>query len=136
MECALRLRLLAIVAIIRSIIEDRIARANNTRTQTQNVAELVVGPKTIDAFRSPVRRVLGEGGSGWHGPADLLEISPDNSKAIVKWQGMPPLLPISHIPKHIGYIQTLLLHYESPTHFNYHSSLIQYHLSSQTHGYC
>ena len=122
MERVLRLRLLAKDAIIQTIIEDRIARANNTRTQTQHVAELVVGPKTRDIYRSPDRRVLGQGGSGWHGPADLLEVSPDNSKAIVKWQGMPLLLPIRHIRKHIGCIQTLLTHYQQPSHFIYNNN--------------
>ena len=65
------------------------------------------------------RRTLGKGDTGWHGPADLLEISPDKSKAIVVWQDMPLLLPIRHIRKHIGFLQQLYTYNQFLHHTDY-----------------
>ena len=137
MECALRLRLLAKDSIIQSIIEDRIARANNTRSQRIDTNDLQIGQKTIDIYRAPDSRTLGKGGTGWHGPADLLEFSHDNSKAVVVWQGMPLLLPTRHIREHICYLQTLLTHYTHTPHLTHQSSSNTTNcLTSQINGHC
>ena len=127
MDCALRLRMMAKGATIQSIIEDRIARANNTRSQQVNTSELKVGSKAIDIYRMPDsrRHTLGKGDTGWHGPADLLEIPPDNSKAAVVWQDMPLLLPSRHIRKHIGYLKQLHV-YHNHSNKSQNQATLQY----------
>jgi hypothetical protein len=54
----------------------------------------------IDLFREPESK----DDLGWRGPGVLLKVMPDNSKAIVEWNGYPYLLPMRFLRPHIGLV--------------------------------
>ena len=104
-ETSIRLRMAAKDAINQSIVEDRIAKAHNTRVQQprpEDAARLTEGAK-IDLWREPDSK----DDPGWRGPADLVKnYAPDN-KAIVVWRGYPMLVPLRHIRPHVGFVWLL-----------------------------
>ena len=95
-ERAVRLRLIAKSMIMQGIIEERIARANRTRVEKQDLKALKESD-TVDIYRLPDRKDQ----SGWRGPADLLKIS--DGTAIVVWNGLPYIISLRHVRQHIGY---------------------------------
>ena len=102
MEVALRLRLLAEDAILQSVVEDRIARAHNTKIQQhrpEDRAKLVDGAK-VDLWREPDAK----DDPGWRGPAELIKAYPDGAKAVVNWRGHIMLVPLRHLRPHVGFV--------------------------------
>ena len=97
-EGAVRLRLLSLAQTQKAIIEDRFNRANHTHTYDMDPGDFVEHQTRLDIFRLPDNKDE----SGWRGPADLLEIDYHNGAAIVKYQGVPYLIPIRHLRKHIS----------------------------------
>ena len=69
---ALRLRMIASTAIQRSIMEDRLARAQHVRPQQHDIKDFIPRVTAVDLYRQPAQK----GESGWRGPADLLDINP------------------------------------------------------------
>ena len=83
LELALRCRLQAKEAILQSIVEDRLARAQHTKVhqhKPEDLAKLVDGA-TIDLWREPDSKDE----EGWRGPATLLKLYRDRSRTIVEW---------------------------------------------------
>ena len=93
-EKALRVRQLALSTVQRSVAEDRIARANKTRTQQIDLGELVPGVTRVDFHRET------QGDVGWRGPAELLKVNKDEGTAIISYQGRPYLVSMRHIRPH------------------------------------
>ena len=69
-EAAVRLRYLASQNILQSVIEERIARAQNTRV-IQGPMEELKAPMQVDINKLPGRKDQ----TGWKGPAELVKIS-------------------------------------------------------------
>ena len=105
MEVALRLRLAAKDAILQSIVEDRIARAHNTRVQQHRPEDRLklVDGASVDLWREPD----GKDDPGWRGPAELVKAYPDGSKAVVNWRGHIMLVPLRHLRPHVGFVWML-----------------------------
>ena len=84
-ETTVRLRMMSLAAVQRSLVEDRFARANATHTQVLDISTIHAGVDPVGIFRLP------EDGreSGWRGPADLVELDLANNSALIKYQGMP-----------------------------------------------
>ncbi|CAK0840390.1 unnamed protein product, partial [Prorocentrum cordatum] len=94
-EAAVRLRLLAKAEMARAIVEDRVARANRTRVQQHGPEqELKVG-ESVDIYRVPDRKDQ----PGWRGQAELVKIS--EGTAIVVWNGVPYILPVRYLRRHL-----------------------------------
>ena len=110
-ETAVRLRLKGKECVLRAVVEERLAKANATRVQKQDLEQLHPGVK-VDIFRLPDRKDQ----SGWRGPGELAHLSPSMSTAVVIWNGYPYLLPLRHVRKHIGYVCFLLLQ-QTARHF-------------------
>ena len=96
-EGAVRLRLVSLAQAQKAIIEDRFNRVNHTHSYDMNPADFVEHETEIDIWRTPEQK----DDSGWRGPAELLEIDYHNVPAIVKHQGMPYLIPLRHIRRHL-----------------------------------
>ncbi|CAE8728215.1 unnamed protein product, partial [Polarella glacialis] len=94
-EHALRLRMIASTAIQRSIMEDRLARAQHVRPQQHDIKDFIPRVTAVDLYRQPAQK----GESGWRGPADLLDINPENGAAVVRHQGYPYTVPLRHVRK-------------------------------------
>ena len=102
METALRLRLEAKDAILQSVVEDRIARANNTRIQQykpEDKAKLKDGSK-VDLWREPDTK----DDPGWRGPCELIKVYADGGRCVVDWRGHVMLVPLRHVRPHIGFV--------------------------------
>ena len=95
-ETTARLRNIAGASILRSLVEIRLARANATTTQSQDLPSLKPGETEVDIKHLPDATDDQE----WHGPADLLELDAPNGTVIVKWQGRPYNIPLRHIRIH------------------------------------
>ena len=94
-EKALRIRQMSISTVQRAVAEDRIARANRTRTQQTAVGEMVPGVTRIDFHRET------QGDVGWRGPAELLKVNKEEGTAIISYQGRRPyLVSLRHIRPH------------------------------------
>ena len=102
-EQALRTRMLARGACQKAILEDRLAEANKTRVQKTDLSQLKANETQVDLFRLPDSKSE----SGWRGPCDLLHIGPDS--AIVRHQGVPYIVPLRDIRKHV--LLTMLYSY-------------------------
>ena len=101
-EKAVRLRHWAKIATLRSVVEYRIARAQTTRPQQVNLAEITVG-SYVDMYRRPAAKDL----PGWRGPCRVLETNRDTGTTIVLWQGRPWLISLRHVRKHRGFIHAM-----------------------------
>ncbi|CAE7404059.1 unnamed protein product, partial [Symbiodinium necroappetens] len=93
-EKALRIRQLALSTVQKAVAEDRIARANRTRTQQLELGELVPGVTRVDFHRET------QGDVGWRGPAELLKVNTEEGTAIISYQGRPHLVSLRHIRPH------------------------------------
>eukprot|EP00959_Pyramimonas_sp_CCMP1952_P277695 5804627-Pyramimonas_sp.AAC.1 len=79
-EQRLRLRLMVKSNILQAIIEERIAKANNTRQQTQYASwiDTLKPHDAIDIWRAPARK----GQDGWRGPAGFISLDKQKATAI------------------------------------------------------
>eukprot|EP00959_Pyramimonas_sp_CCMP1952_P283215 5920269-Pyramimonas_sp.AAC.1 len=79
-EQHLQLRLLANSNILQAIVEERIAKANNTRQQAQdnNLIETLKPHDQVDIWRTPTRKYQ----DGWIGPAEFIGLDKDKAAAI------------------------------------------------------
>ncbi|CAE7557756.1 RE2, partial [Symbiodinium sp. CCMP2456] len=93
-EKAIRVRQMALSMVQRAVAENRIARANRTRTHQLKIGELVPGVTRVDFHRET------QGDVGWRGPAELLKINKDEGTAILSYQGCPYLVSLRHIRPH------------------------------------
>ena len=102
-ETQLRLRILAKEAILNSIVQERLTKANNTKVVQAPTSTFSVGD-VVDLFRPPQHKGL----EGWTGPHTLIHIAHDRSKAIVLCKSLPLLVPIRHIRLHVP-VQSFVL---------------------------
>ena len=93
-ERAIRIRQMALSMVQRAVAEDRIARANRTRTQQLQIGEMMPGVTRVDFHRET------QGDIGWRGPAELLKINKEEGTAILSYQGRPYLVSLRHIRPH------------------------------------
>ncbi|CAE7589766.1 unnamed protein product, partial [Symbiodinium microadriaticum] len=93
-EKAIRIRQMALSMVQRAVAEDRIARANRTRTHQLKLGEMVPGVTRVDFHRET------QGDVGWRGPAELLKINSEEGTAILSYQGRPYLVSLRHIRAH------------------------------------
>jgi hypothetical protein len=80
-------------AVQQAIVEDRIAKAQNTRPHQLDLSELVAGTTVVEILRPT------PGDPGWRGPAELLKIDAENGTAIVEHQGIPYKVSLRHVRK-------------------------------------
>ena len=107
MEQALRLRLLAKDCVLKSVVEDRLARAANTKThqhKPEDVAKMSADGCQVDLWREPDSK----DDPGWRGPASMVKLHPDKRKAVVDWRGHVMTVPIRHLRPHVGLRPNLL----------------------------
>ena len=95
-ESSFRLRLMAKQAILQSIIQDRLARAAHMK-QHKHPAELLQPGMQVDIWRQPNRKDE----DGWRGPAELISLERKAGSAIVRYQGLPLIIPLAQLRKHI-----------------------------------
>ena len=81
-------------AIQQAIAEDRVARANRTRTHQLDMSAMVPGTASVDIYREVA------GDVGWRGPAELLKIDSQEGNAIMQYQGRPYLVGLRHLRLH------------------------------------
>ena len=93
-ERALRVRQISMSCIQQAISEDRVARANRTRTHQLDLGSLVPGTSSVDIYREVA------GDVGWRGPAELLKIDANEGNAVVQYQGRPYLVGLRHLRLH------------------------------------
>ena len=93
-ERALRIRQTSMSCIQQAIAEDRVSRANRTRTHQLDMSTMVPGTTQVDIFREVA------GDVGWRGPAELLKIDSSEGNAIVQYQGRPYLVGLRHLRLH------------------------------------
>ena len=84
-ETALRLRHTAKENILKSIVEERIAKANRTRVQQYGPEQDYKPGAQVDIYRTPDRKDQ----SGWRGPAELVKIKSEMCNGM---GGCPPLV--------------------------------------------
>ena len=101
-EKAIRLRLAARIATLRTVVEDRIARASRTHQRSAFRCEAKVGD-IVDMFRRPAAKDL----PGWRGPCTVIYRSETGGTAVVMWQGRPWLMALRHLRNHQGYVGAL-----------------------------
>ena len=90
--CSVRMH--AKAAMLQTLSEVRVARANNTRVHTNKVFKI---GDLVDLFRRPLLKDA----PGWRGPGVLLDLCHATGTAIVKWQGKPWLLNLRFIRPHM-----------------------------------
>ena len=93
-ERALRIRQMSLSTVQKAIAEDRVARANRTRTHQLRLEEMVPGTTMVDYYREV------NGDVGWRGPAELLKLNKAEGSAILSYQGRPYLVSLRHIRPH------------------------------------
>ncbi len=91
-ESNLRTRIKSKENVLRTIVEERITAANNTKPQKMD--ETITAGCDVDLYRTPERKDQ----LGWRGPCPLLDLS--NSGAVVVWNGYPYIVPLRMIRKH------------------------------------
>ena len=92
--CAVRMH--AKAAMLQTLSEVRVARANNTRV---HINKVFTPGDLVDLFRRPLLKDA----PGWRGPGVLLDLCQATGTCIVKWQGKPWLLNLRFIRPHIGF---------------------------------
>ena len=97
-ERAILLRHNAKIAVLRALIEQRVARANRAHKQ---MSEIQPG-MTVDLYRRPSTKDF----PGWKGPGTVLEVNSKDGTAIIKWQGRPWLMALRHVRPHEGFCPT------------------------------
>ena len=98
-ESYLRMRLYSKLRMQESVIEYRLAQAQNRASQKVSLGDLIPLVTPVDLFRVPQHK----GESGWRGPCKLLDISPNDNCATVQHQSVPYMVPLRHVRLHIGY---------------------------------
>jgi hypothetical protein len=93
-EKALRVRQLALSCVHRAVAEDRIAKANRTRTHQVRTEALIPGTTQLDFYRDV------PGDNGWRGPAELLKVDANEGTVILTYQGRPYLVSLRHVRPH------------------------------------
>lgn len=93
-ERALRVRQVSMSCILQAISEDRVARANRTRTNQLDLGTLTPGTTMVDIYREVA------GDVGWRGPAELLKIDANEGNPVVQYQGRPYLVGLRHLRLH------------------------------------
>ena len=106
-----RTRLMAKEAIIQGLIQDRLARAAKMK-QHKHEPELLLPGVTVDYWRQPDRKYE----DGWRGPAELKSLERMAGSAIIKHQGLPMLIPLHQLRKHIlfAFHNDLVHRYQRP----------------------
>ena len=90
METILRSRMAVKANILKAVVEERIARANNTKVQQHDLREFILNQTPVDIYRVPANK----DDVGWRGPCEIVHISSDNSTAIVIHQSQAYILPM------------------------------------------
>ena len=122
-EKAVALRHHAKAAVLRTIAEHRLARAQHAHTQSTELAGKPAGT-LVDLYRKPATKGI----PGWRGPASLVDMSELTGTAIVVWQGRPYVVPLRHVRPHEG-VGYLCLHSSSCAYFRHGKSLDLAHLT-------
>ena len=97
LESMMRFRLLAKQAILQGIVEDRFTQASRIR-QHSHSQELLMPGTIVDVWKT-TNRYKDE--HGWKGPAEILSIERRAGSAIVKHQGVPFIVPLHYLRKHV-----------------------------------
>ena len=105
LETTLRVRLNAKAEVMKALVEERIARANNTKVQQHQMKDFIPNETTVDLYRVPEKKDE----IGWRGPCQLVHISSDGATAIVIHQSQPYIVPTRHIRHHVGYVSHCLV---------------------------
>ena len=108
-ERAILLRHTAKIAVIKALIEQRVARANRAHKQDTKVTK--VG-QIVYLYRGPPTKDF----PGWKGPGVVLELNDTDGTAIVRWQGRPWLMALRHLRPHEGYCPTTAAGYAASTY--------------------
>jgi len=108
-ERAILLRHNAKIAVIKALIEQRVARANRAHKQDTKVTK--VG-QIVDLYRRPATKDF----PGWKGPGVVLELNDTDGTAIVRWQGRPWLMAPRRLRPHEGYCPTTAAGYAASTY--------------------
>lgn len=123
-EQTIRMRHLAKYNILRSVWESRLAKAHRSRPMQQSLGDFKPKETAVDLYRVPERKDE----SGWRGPCVLLDVDADEGTAVVKSQGLPYIVPLRHIRKHLAYFLRLIFHYKWQSNI-YHAQLQSIHHS-------
>ena len=94
-EYSTKVRLLAKVAALRSIVERRLVQAEKSRPHKFQASELQVG-SLVDLYRVPKNKDT----SGWRGPAVILDLDIPAGTATIKYQSRVYLVPLRHLRPH------------------------------------
>jgi hypothetical protein len=97
-ETILRLRMMGTSCVAKAVVEDRFASANATKPQKFDIAQFMEGETEVGIFRLPEEKDE----SGWRGPGCVLELDLANNAVVVKYQGVPYMIPLRHLPKHLA----------------------------------
>ena len=101
-ENYLRLRMTAKVSVQKSIVEARIAEANNSKPHNlADVLKLRPMKDEVDLYRTPEKKDT----TGWRG----LDLNVKDNTAIVKHQSLPYLVPLRHVREHMARIFRMLM---------------------------
>ena len=115
-EIAIRTRLISKQCILQSIIEDRIARAQNMK-QYKHTLEFLLPGTICDVYRKPNRKDE----YGWHGPCELVSIQRAAGSCIIVHNGVPLIVALSHVRRHL--LVGLLVHLLEMMPYQQHSAL-------------
>ena len=77
-------------------MEERSSQAQGLK-QHKHEPEVLVPGTAVDVWRRPTRKDE----HGWHGPGELVSLERRAGSGIVSLNGMPLLVPLSHLRKHI-----------------------------------
>ena len=116
-ERAILLRHNAKIAVIKALIEQRVARANRAHKQDTKVTK--VG-QIVDLYRRPATKDF----PGWKGPGVVLEFDGTDGPAIVRWQGRPWLMALRHLRPDEAYCPTAAAGYAASTYVAASATLV------------
>ena len=103
-ESWFRGRILAKQCVLQALMEDRYTQAVRIK-QHAHSPEILIPGTAVDVWRRPNRKDE----HGWHGPGELVSVARRAGSGIVSLNGMPLLVPLSHLRKHILYLFFLFL---------------------------
>ena len=95
-EWWLRGRILAKQCVLQALLEERYTQAAKMK-QHKHEPEILVPGTQLDVWRKPNRKDE----TGWHGPGELVSVQRRAGSGIVNLNGLPLLVPLSHLRKHI-----------------------------------
>ena len=120
---AVLLRQHAKAAVLRSVAEHRLARAQHAHHQVSDLVGKAPGT-LVDLYRRPASKDA----PGWRGPATLVDLSELTGTAIVTWQGRPYVVPLRHVRPHAG-VGLVYRHVSACAYFKHGKSLDLTHLT-------